>query len=286
MKKLLICPDKRTTMGVLAERVPLVQIPVFGQTLVEYWLSHLACVGAKQVALVAADRPESLQGVVQDASRWGLELELIPESRELTIAEALIKYDPQIGSDPNNIAVLDRFPGDSESRLFMNHAGFFQSVCAWMPHCLLPDRVGVRELAPGIWAGLHVRISPSAQLKAPCWLGKSVYVGAKATIGPGVMVEDGSLIEPETDIVDSYIGPDTLVGRGGVIRDSIVWGNTLINWKTGSVAEIADAFILCSLRQPRGAPGPSWFERVTEICTPAKEDMFIKDLLINKEGSS
>jgi carbonic anhydrase/acetyltransferase-like protein (isoleucine patch superfamily) len=238
------------------------------------------------VTLLVTDHAEGLRPVVEEANRWGLEIELIPESRELTPAEALIKYEQLIDSDPNNITVLDRFPGDSEASLFMNHAGFFQSIREWMPHCLLPDRVGVRELAPGIWAGLHTRISPSAQLKAPCWLGKSVYVGAKATIGPGAMVEDGSLIEPETDVIDSYIGPDTLVGRGSVIQDSIVWANLLINWKSGSVVEIADSFILCGLRASRGSPGRSWLERVTEICTPAKEDILIKDLLINKEGSS
>jgi NDP-sugar pyrophosphorylase family protein len=151
----------------------------------------------------------------------------------------------------------------------------------------MPDRVGLRQLAPGIWAGLHDRVSPSAQLKAPCWLGRGVSVGKGAIIGPGVIIEDGSLIEPETEIVNSYIGPDTLVGQGGVIKDSIAWANALVNWKSGSVVEIRDAFILCGLRRARTSAGPSWIERVTEICAPGKEaNLFIKDLLINKEGSS
>jgi NDP-sugar pyrophosphorylase family protein len=287
MKKLLICPGKRTAMGILADRIPLVQIPIFGQTLVEYWLSHLACTGFKHAALLATDRPESLQALVQDAGRWGMELEVIPESRELTLAEVLLKYDQLIGSEQNNVTVLDHLPGVPESTLFKDHATFFNAIRAWMPHCLMPDRVGIRQLAPGIWAGLHARVSASAQLKAPCWLGRSVSVGNGAMIGPGAVIEDGSMIEPETEIVESYIGPDTLVGQGGVIRDSIAWGNALINWKSGSVAEIRDAFILCGLRRPRVSSGPSWIERVSEMCASGKEEaLFIKDLLINKEGSS
>jgi NDP-sugar pyrophosphorylase family protein len=287
MKKLLICPGKRPAMRPLGEKIPLVGIPMLGQTLIEYWLSHLAGNGIKQVALLAHHQPEVLQSIVQEGGRWGIELQLFPESRELTSGEALIKYDQWIESDPSHIITLDHFPGFPGSRLFDSYMTFFHTMSGWMPHCLMPDRVGIRELAPGVWAGVHTRIASSAQLKAPCWLGKAVYIGAKAIIGPGAIVEDGSVIEPETELVDSYVGPDTLVGQGGVLKDSIVWGSTLMNWKSGSATEIRDAFILCGLRRPQVSERRSWLERVTEIYAPDKgEDLFIKELLIKKESSS
>jgi NDP-sugar pyrophosphorylase family protein len=283
---ILICPGKRAGMGALAERAPLAQIPVFGQTLVEYWLSHLACNGFKKVALLADDRTESLESLVQDGARWGMELDLISEGREFTPAEALFKYEKLIGSNPSSITVMEHFPGLPGFRLFDNPISFFHAIQAWMPHCHNPDRIGVRQLYPNVWAGLHARVSRSAQFHAPCWLGKGVYIGARAQIGPGAFIEDGSFIEPDTEIVDSYVGPDTLVGQGGAIKESLVWGNTLMNWKTGSVIEVPDAFILSGLRRQPTPAGPSWLERVSEICAPGKEeDLFIKDLLINKESS-
>jgi len=286
MKSLLICPDKRLSMAAITEQLPLAQFPVLGQSLVEYWLTHLACNGIKQVAIVANDRPESMKALVGDGARWGIELEVIPELRELTPAEALNKYESILQSGKDSVTLMDHFPGLPEHPLFESPAEFFAGIRTWMPKSRMPDRVGVRELSEGVWSAQNARVSPEAIVQAPCWLGKNVLVSNHAIIGPGTILEDGSFIESEAEVVDSYIGPDTLVGRGITIKDSIAWGSTLINWKTGSVAQVPDAFILCSLRRPQHAGALKWLQRVTEICIPAKEDeLFIKDLLINKESS-
>ena len=285
--KLLICPQKRPGLGHLAQKVPLAQIPILGQTLVEYWLAHLAGNKCKEVTFLANDRPDTLRALLDDGARWGMTLEVITESRELTPAEALIKYDKLVGSDQSSIAVVDHLPNDPPRPLFDTAESFFAGIRAWMPFSRMPDRIGVRQVSSGIWAGLRARVSSSARITPPCWLGKSVFIGPGAQIGPGAIIEDGSLIEPGTEIVESYVGSDTLVGEGTIIRDSLAWGNTLINWKTGSVAEVPDAFILCALRRPQAERGRSWIERLTEMCAPDnEEDLFIKDLLIKKESSS
>jgi len=287
MKSLLICPDKRPAMASLTEQLPLAHFPVMGQSLVEYWLTHVACNGIKQVALVANDRPESVKNLVGDGARWGIEIEVIPELRELTPAEALNKYEGILQSGKESVTLMDHFPGLPEYPLFESQAGFFAGIRAWMPKSRTPDRIGVRELSLGVWVGQNARVSSAAIVQAPCWLGKNVLVGAHAIIGPGTILEDGSLIESKAEVVDSYIGPDTFVGQGIIVKDSIAFGSTLINWKTGSVAEVPDAFVLCSLKRPQHASGRKWLQRVTEICAPAKEEneLFIKDLLINKETS-
>jgi len=287
IKKLLICPGERKGLRSFAESIPLAQLPLLGQSLIEYWLTHLSLDGARKVTLLANDRPEALTAFVGDGARWGIDIEVIPESRELTPAEALLKYEDIVSSPENDITLLDHFPGCQE-QLFNSHAALFAGLCAWLPHSRMPDRVGVRELFPGVWAGLHARIAPNAQIKAPAWIGKNVSIGTGALVGPGAIVEDGSFIEAEAEIVDSYIGPDTLVGRCTAIRESLVWGNTLINWKNDSVVEVNDAFILCALRRSSLSPARSWLERISELCAPSKgePELFLKDWVINKEGSS
>ena len=53
MKSVLICPAERAAVARLAEVAPLVNLPILGESLVEYWLEHLAARGAKEVRLLA-----------------------------------------------------------------------------------------------------------------------------------------------------------------------------------------------------------------------------------------
>src|SRR5207244_3565866 len=63
-----------------------------GRTLIEYWLEHLARLGAGQVLVLATDRAEQVRARIGDGARWGLRVVVIPETRELTPAEARSKY--------------------------------------------------------------------------------------------------------------------------------------------------------------------------------------------------
>jgi len=290
MNTLLICPSPRPSVKLLAEAFPLAQVPALGQGLVEYWLTHLASSGVKKVHLLVHDRPECLRALVGDGARWGLTLEITHEARELTPAEALLKYDQECSPAPvqDSITMLDHFPGSPQNLLFNSYADWFAGVRAWMPCALMPDRLGFRELCAGVWVGLHSRISPTARITAPCWIGNNVFIGARAVIGPGAIIEDGSFIESDAEIVEGYVGPDTLVGQCAALKNSLAWGGTLINWQTGSAVEVRDAFMLCALRSPARAKNGRWLERVAEICSGNKEEsgVFLKDLLINKESSS
>ena len=284
MKTLLICPSNRPNVSVLGNTTPLVLTPALGQTLVEYWLSHLACSGVKQIQLLSNDRTEFLRELVGDGARWGMAIEVTDESRELSPAEALVKYDLQAGAtNGNNITVLDHFPGLTEHSLFRSYEDWFAGVRSWMPHACMPDRIGVRQLQPNVWAGLNTHISPAARIEGPCWLGKNVFIGPRVLLGPETVVEDGSLIESDAEIVGSYIGPDTLVGKCVEIKDSLTSGSTLVNWKTGSVTEVVDAFILCALRTPQSVQ-KVFSERLAAACSENDEEVnvFWKNLL--REG--
>jgi len=148
--------------------------------------------------------------------------------------------------------VLDHFPGLAGSPLFTGWKDWFRALLAWMPQAIPPDGVGMRQMQPGIWAGLHGRISSRAVLRPPCWIDESVFVGPGAVIGPEVVLERGAFVEAKAHVAHSVIGPATLVGREVGIRDSIAWGNTLLDWDSALETTVTDAFILSSLHRPYG----------------------------------
>lgn len=287
MKRLLICPSERPTVSFLAENAPLATVPLLGQSILEYWLSDLACQGAMQVTVLAHDRPEMVSRRAGDGARWGLEVRVLAESRELTPAEALLKYEGELdkGSESQSIAVMDRFPGSAEP-IFQGYRQFFSALEQWLPHASTPDRVGMREWAPGIWRSTRSIISPAAQIRGPSWIGRNVCIGPGAVIGPHTIIEDGALIEGGTEITQSCIGPDTFVGRFAQLRASIAWGSTLINWETNSLTQVADEFVLCALRRSRRQGALSWFARLKELYSRNQDEACVawKHLLLNKEG--
>jgi NDP-sugar pyrophosphorylase family protein len=287
-KWLLICPSPRPSVARLAETSPLGAATLMGQSLLEYWLSHIACSGGREVLILADDRVEYIRALAGNGSRWGLKITVTEESRELTPAQSLLKYERELGAEggQNGIVLLDHFPGLQERPLFQSYGGWFKGLVEWLPRARTPDRVGVKEFQPGVWLGSQSHISPSALLHAPCWIGKNTFIGDHAIIGPGAIVEDGVFVEPNTSITESVIGPDTFVGQFSEINDSLAWGDTLIQIASGSVAKITDRFLLCPLRKPWRPESASLFERLTALCTRNKTEAHLlwKHFLMNKEG--
>ena len=74
MKALLICPDCRPAVALLAEKVPLAVAPLLGRCLAEYWIEHLAGLGATEIAVAASDRVADIEEKVGDGTRWGLSI--------------------------------------------------------------------------------------------------------------------------------------------------------------------------------------------------------------------
>jgi len=247
---LLICPWDRPAVAELSRVASLAAAPLLGQSLLEYWLTHLALTGVKEVHILADNRPEQISKIVGTGARWGLKAEISSEVRELTAAQAQIKYAAEFpASAPNNISVLDHFPGETNCPIFTSYADLFAGVMRWLPRANTVDRVGFHEEKPGVWIGRHAHVSPEAQLNGPCWIGKHAFVGAGCVIGPNAILEDRSFVEGGAEVVNSLIGPDTFVGKLAALRQSLAWGSTLVNWKSDSVAQITDAFLMCALKR-------------------------------------
>src|SRR5262249_52932095 len=148
------------------------------------------------------------------------------------------------------------------------------------------DRVGIKELTPGLYADVRAHISPDAKLQSPCWLGKNVYVGTGASVGPMTIVEDGSFIESGALVSNSFVGPDTFVGKLAELSESFAQGDTLVNLRTGSVAKVPDNFLLSAIRQPRPPQPARWIDRLADICSRhlTEAQLLWKNFLMKKES--
>ncbi|HSY16745.1 MAG TPA: sugar transferase [Candidatus Acidoferrales bacterium] len=270
MKALLICPAASENIAALAETAPLANLPVFGRGVVEHWLAHLASLGAGEVFILATDRPEQVRALVGDGNRWGLRVEVIPEIRELTPGEAQAKYrgenDAWLAA-PDNAVLMDHLPDAPEFPMFTSYAGMFKALQNWLPRAgTMADRIGVHEIKPGVWTGLHTHISPQAELRAPCWIGDNVSIGQGAIIGPAAILENNCVVEPGAEISHGVVGTETFAGKFTEIHNSIALGNTLVNWDLGSTVKVPDDFLLCSLgrREPALVPG-NFFSRFIAV---------------------
>ena len=279
MKACLICPAERPAVSALAQIAPLANLPLLGKSLLEYWLEHLASLGATQVQVLAADRPDLARAVVGNGARWGfISAEVSEEMRELPPLLARAKY-PILQTvewlpEPFDMVSMTHFPGQPEHPLFASYADWFAALFAWLPHAATLNRIGVREVQPGVWAGMRSHIAPSAQLRGPCWIGEGSRVGPRSVIGPKAIVEDYALIESDCQVTDAVIGPQTLVGKLAEVKDSFAWGGTLINWKTGSITTSPDPFFVCALGHPFSPrKTESWRRQLAAVYARNKEEL-------------
>lgn len=261
MRAILICPDDRPGVAALAEFAPVANLPILGKSLLGYWLEHLGTLGAREVLILAADRPDQVSAEVGNGARWGMRVTVQAEKRELTLEEALTKHRVNNPSPwlpaPYEVVLSDQLPGLPDVRLTTTYADWFAGVRALMPRALTPDRIGVREVRPGVWVGLRAQVATTAKLIAPCWIGDHAWIEAGAVIGPNAVLESEAFVARGAQVSHSVIGPKTFVGEFTEVRNSIAWGSTLVNWERDSCLKVTDEFLLCSLEPPRPGPAPA-----------------------------
>lgn len=257
MRALLICPADRPGLRPLTRDLPLVLLPLRGKTLLECWIEHLAARGATHVTVLAADRPDRVRAALDGGRRWGLQVELVAVTREFTPYEARERFGRSVSDwmpAPDDIVLLNYLPGNLLFLLDRSCAEWFAAAAAWIARPPPPWQLGRRELGPGVWAGLHVQVAPSARFIGPVWLGSEVVVRDGALVGPNAILEDRVVVDSGARIEHSHVGPDTFVGPGTLVSRSVAHGSLLVNWDGGSCLEVADRFLLCSLaRRPRKA---------------------------------
>lgn len=273
MKALLICPGDSTGVRRLAESGTLATTPILGDCIVSHWIERLAGLGARQIEIIASEGANQVREAVGDGARWGVSVTVTVSKFEPTREEAADKYRPQGGTgwlpEPYDVVSMSHLPGCPDLPLFESYASWFAALLAWMPLALTPARVRVSQAHPGVWIGSRAEISPAAELVAPCWIGDRVSVEEGAVVGPGAIIEDRSVAGRNARIANSWIGPDTFVGRMTSVANSIAWGSTLVDWRTDSVLHVPDPFLLSSLSKSKFSATTDRFGRALVGRAPA-----------------
>jgi NDP-sugar pyrophosphorylase family protein len=255
MKTILLCPNQASGIPVLADAKPAAALPFLGEPFISHWLHELAARKTKEVRLITSDAPEILEALVGDGSRWGLATEVLYESRDLKPDEARKKHRPAYEHDwapaPFDVIEADHFPGAPEHKLFSSYEHWFAAFALSLPHVVARQRIGLREVQPGVWVGRRSRIASSAKLEGPCWIGENVRIGKNAVIGPNAFIEDQTVIDAACTVTNSWVGPNTFLGSLTELNGSLASGNLLVNWKTGSHTLVPDPFLMASLARGR-----------------------------------
>ena len=250
MKATLICPSDRESAAFFSRQDPLALAPLLGRSALDRAMARIAERGYKQVTILAADRPDYIRRKVRDGRPWGLQAEVVPVPLEPRHLE---------GED---VFHLDVEFGNSEVRLWDAPSDWFLHMVSSMA-VAANDTIGMREVKAGVWVSTSARISATAVLYAPCWIGSNAWLGAGCTVGPEAIVEEGACVDSNAEVSHGFLGPYTYVGSHLELRDSLAWGNGLLNWKNGSFTEITDAFLLADLRRRHQHPAAgNWIERL------------------------
>lgn len=236
-------------------------MPVFGEPFLCHWMRELAARGVDEARVVTSDAPEPLAEALGNGSRWGLRVEVRPEVRELSAAEARQRHrgagEEGWPEPPLDVIEADHLPGLPEHKLFADYRSFAQGLGLWLPRLAESKRIGLREIEPGVWMGRRTHLAAGAVLKAPCWIGNHVRIGRDAVVGPNSFVEDGVVLDRNSEVAGSWVGPGTFVGVLTQVKDSLAWGSVLASWRTGSHTVVPDRFLLSSLSEgPRHELAP------------------------------
>lgn len=253
MKAILICPAERPGVSAIAESAPLAIFSIFGKELICHWIEYLAHKGAKEILISAADRPEKIRAVVGDGSRWGVKAEVFAETRELSTEEARKKYRLQESGwieAPHDVTLMETLPLWPETKLFSSYASLFAVLSKSFQKAATRDRIGLREISSGVWAGLGAQISSDAKLLPPCWISDHACIGSNAVVGPFAIVESRVVVDANATISHSVIAPDTFIGKFISVENSFAIGSTLVNWQTNSQTKVVDPFLLAPLNWP------------------------------------
>jgi hypothetical protein len=280
MNAVVICPDRRAQVTFLARKQPLALVPVLGPSVLSHCLSELADRGVKAVTLLASDRPDRVRQAVGGGERWGLRLEVRAEQREWSVAEARERFGTE------HVVLADRLPALPAKPLFTSYGAFFAALQQWLP-LARQHRVGAKEIAPGVWAGLRCKVDPTAKLLAPCWLGENVWVRSRASIGPNAVVEDGAVVDHDAEIAQSWIGPWTYVGALTHVNRSLAWADGLLNHASGSFTEVVDMFLLGDLRGDHGFVRSSpWYGRAAALVVALVSSPAVLVAAVKNRGSA
>ncbi|MFT5525236.1 MAG: lipopolysaccharide/colanic/teichoic acid biosynthesis glycosyltransferase [Pirellulaceae bacterium] len=103
------------------------------------------------------------------------------------------------------------------------------------------------QAADGIWIQRNVRLHPSVKLIPPVFINKNCQIDRNVLLGPNIVLGEGCIVDRGCTIRDSLILPESYIGEGLEIEESVVAKDVLYNVHYDVAISITDDLIMGSL---------------------------------------
>jgi len=219
-----------------AERVLIVSAGIYSEVDIDDFVRfHLA--GGSQVS-----------NVLDDEGPLGISLiEAKCADRDLCSFRNRLAAFSSCSSSYEFKGYCNRLTGPSDYRTLVRDA-------LWGRCQLKPDG---REVYTKVWCADGARVSASAQIFGPAYVGARARVRAGTLIAPGTAIEQRAEVDCGTVVENSSILPRTYLGPGLHVSQSIVSGSRLVHLGRNLDVELAATGLL-------GRTGPGTSLRVLE----------------------
>lgn len=218
------------------------------------------------------------------------------------IVESLLQYDQMLGtvSPAQRLgmewagwgsASMSNVPADCAD---YDEATMGRALCEGAPHILLIDdkewlRAGSAQqllqaqratMSGARWAKIPASwvqtpwgarspdavVQPGAQIEGPVLVGPGCLVNAQASLGPGTVLTRDVVISDNAIVSNSLVFPQTFVGQGLGLQDTVVNGRTVQHIRLGvrTVLPAAEGLLL-DLGSVRREP-VGWLSRLVALC--------------------
>ena len=105
------------------------------------------------------------------------------------------------------------------------------------------------EVEKGIWISRDVGLHPDSQIIPPVYLGRRIRIEAGVTLGPHVIMGKGTMVARNSTLENAIVFPNTYVGEGLEIINSVLDRNCLVNTEFDSETFISEQFILGDMEE-------------------------------------
>ncbi|NRA35001.1 MAG: hypothetical protein HRU17_16865 [Polyangiaceae bacterium] len=95
------------------------------------------------------------------------------------------------------------------------------ALIGWLPNAWRMP-IHAAETSPGVWVAASAVVAEGAELVSPVFVGPDCYVAADATVGPGVVLEERSVVQARCDVRDCVLLARTILAPA-----QRVWGFVL-----------------------------------------------------------
>lgn len=106
-----------------------------------------------------------------------------------------------------------------------------------------------KEIREGVWAGPGTKISPSATIVAPVYLGSQVNIGSQAIVGPDSEIGSGCIIDTESSVIGSSVLAGSYIGKNLYIQGCLVNQKRILKAELDTVYAATDDLLFSSVEK-------------------------------------